>query len=385
MKPRAPQAPRVVSSISASRESIGQPLGKILAFAFFGHRHRVDGARTTGDGHFQQRPTRSQAASSGHAPISSGGNADGSFTFTLSPTWSSGLSATSAKELFPVTRDVVASIALEGGLAAIHPGFQKVLKHREYPCLEIPIIEFLPRNDCRRLHGTKTARALALYFEARYECGDGTSRWLGWNIFSRPHEERLDCIARDITEAKSAADVAHRMQKMFTASGDLLCILDARGRFQLANPAFEKLLGFAAQQLVGTPFADMVYHRDRRNAKVCLAAPTRDEGALFVARCGPGHRRIAWKAVAVPPENLVYCVGRDVSDLRVLQKRRPGSEKVLINLAQLSNDINNPLEAMLNLLFLLRRRELAERDHSRYIDLAEEQVSRIATVLRRIL
>lgn len=286
-----------------------------------------------------------------------------------------------------MARNVLAGIAVEGALESIHPALRRVLRHREFGFLEIPMMEFLSPNNRRRRLGTRTLSALALYFESRYDCRDGVSRWVGWNVFSRPHEERLDCIARDITQAKSAAEAAQRMQQLFTASADLFCILDSRGRFQLVNPAFEKVLGFEPRRLMRTSFTRIVSRSDRRKAATSLGAATLEQEVLFVAHCGAEQRRkrIAWKAVAAPPQGSVYCVGRDVTDLRVLEEMRAGSDKLFVNVAQLSNDVNNPLEAMWNLLFLLRRRGLAEKDHWRYLDLAEQQVSRIAAVIRGIV
>jgi PAS domain S-box-containing protein len=394
MKPR-PYVHVAPFSTPAFTEALGQSPGRAIAFSLF-----VDAAQSKPskqwrertsklrDRQMEEHTTKSHSTTSSPSLPGRRNNQDRSFEFTLSPQWSSWSAARSAKELFLITRDLLAAIAFEGGLKVIHPAFQKVLGHREHPFLEVPMMEFLPQNDGRPRSGKKTTRALALYFEACYECGNGSSRWLGWNIFSKPDENRLYCIARDITEAKSAADLANKMHRMFHVSGDLFCVLDSRGHFQLANPAFQKLLGFPPQHLVRTAFADLVHHRDRRKATAILGTAAREETVFFVARCGchpTGHKRVAWRAVAVPAEELIYCVGRDVTGLKVVEKPSAAAEQALVNIAQLSNDINNPLEAMVNLLFLLKSGRLPQREHGRYIDMAEKQVFRIARVLQRML
>jgi PAS domain-containing protein len=383
MKPRRPVhvAPPATPSPT---ESLVQPPGPAVAFALCSLSEGANAVRNSRNQPIQEDPARSRRTPSHQTLGIRGDKQNRSYEFTLSTKCSAATWAKSAKELFRITRDLLSAIALAGGLGVIHPALRKVLRHREHAFLEVPLMELLPQNDDRRRPGKKTTRALALYFEACYDCGNGSSRWLKWNIFSRPDEERLDCVARDITEAKSAADLAHRMGQMFSLSGDLFCVLDSRGHFELANPAFQKLLGFAPHRLLRTAFADLVYHRDRRTAAASLGALAKEKAVFFVARCGLGHKRVAWKAVAATPEDSVYCVGRDVTDLRVIKKAAASAEQSLIDIAQLSNDINNPLEAIVNLLFLLKSRQLPQRDQRRYIDLAQAQVFRIAKTLQRM-
>jgi PAS domain S-box-containing protein len=370
-------------AIPAPTEPLVRSSGLAAAFALCSLSEGANAVRNSRNQPIQEDPARSRRTPSHQALGPRGDKQDRSYEFTLSTKCSAATSA-SAKQLFRFTRDLLSVIAFAGGLGVIHPALGNVLRHREHAFLEVPMMELLPHNDDRRRPGRKTARPVALYFEACYDCENGSSRWLRWNIFSRPDEERLDCVARDITEAKSAADLAHRMGQMFSLSGDLFCVLDSRGHFELANPAFQKLLGFAPQRLVRTAFADLVHHRDRRTAAASLGALAKEKAVFFVARCGLGHKRVAWKAVAAPPEDSVYCVGRDVTDLRIIKKATAGAERSLIDIAQLSNDINNPLEAIVNLLFLLKSRQLPQRDQWRYIDLAQAQVFRIARILERM-
>src|SRR5260370_33177318 len=364
-------------STPALTEPLNQSPGRTIAFALFGDavqrkpskqwRERNSNVRHR---QMEEPTTRSRSTISNASFPERRNNQDRGFEFTLSPKRFSWSAARSAKELFRITRDLLAAIAFEGGLKVIHPALRKVLGRREHPFLKVPMMEFLPQNDGRGRSGKKATRALALYFEACYECGDGSARSLGWNIFSKPDEDRLYCIARDITEAKSAADLSHKMHRMFNVSGDLFCVLDSRGRFQLANPAFQKLLGFPPQHLLRTAFADLVHHRDRRKASASLGAAAREESVFFVIRCGchpTGHKRIAWRAVAVPPEDSIYCVGRDGTGLKAVEEPSAAAEQALVNIAQLSNDINNPREAMENLLFLLKNGRLPQSHHPRYL------------------
>lgn len=399
MKP--PRHIRVAQfSTPALKEPSSQPPGRTIAFGYFAgalqtkpSRQSVERTSRNRDRQIEVHSTRSDRTPSSLSRPGRRSNQDRSFEFALAPTQSSLSAGRSAKELFLITRELLAAIALDGKLKVIHPAFRKVLGQTEHHFLEVPMLEFLPPEEGRRCSGKKTTRALALYFEACYECGNGSSRWLGWNVFSNPDENLLYCVARDITEVKSAADLSHKMNRMFNVSRDLFCVLDSRGCFQLANPAFQKLLGFSQQHLRRTAFGDFVHHCDRSKVMASLGALAKQETVFFVTRCGchpTGSKRIAWRAVAVPPEDLIYCVGRDVTGLRVVEKPSADAEQALVNkgsklVAQMCSDINNPLEAMANLLFLLKGGQLRQGERQRYIDLAEEQVFRIACVLKRMV
>lgn len=399
MKP--PRHIRVAQfSTPALKEPSSQSPGRIFAFGYFARalqpkpsKQSVDRTSRNGERQIEACSTRSDSTPSSLSRPGRRNNQDRSFEFALSPTWSSLSAGRSAKELFLITRDLLAAIAREGKLKVIHPAFREVLGQSEHHFLEVPMMDFLPPDKGRGRAGKKTTRALALYFEACYECGNGSSRWLGWNVFSKPQENVLYCIARDITEIKSAADLSHNMNRMFNVSGDLFCVLDSHGCFQLANPAFQKLMGFSPQHLLHTAFADLVQDRDRSKAMASLGALARQETVFFVTRCGchpTGNKRIAWRAVAVPPEDLIYCVGRDVTGLRVAEKPSAGAEQALVNMGSklfvhVCNDINNSLQAMANLLFLLKDGQLPQGKRQRYIDLVEKEVFRIASFLKRIL
>jgi PAS domain S-box-containing protein len=108
--------------------------------------------------------------------------------------------------------------------------------------------------------------------------------------------------------------------RIFELSQDLLCIAGFDGYFKRVNPAFERLLGYPIETLLSRPTRDFV-HPDDRSA--------RDEGhgrlrtAEDVRRfelrqlCSDGSvRRVEWSARPVPEEELIYAVGRDVTDSR---------------------------------------------------------------------
>jgi PAS domain S-box-containing protein len=165
-------------------------------------------------------------------------------------------------------------------------------------------------------------------------------------------------VSMDIAKRKKAEEERDRL---FTLSPDLLCIAGVDGYFKRINPAFEETLGYTGQELLAKPFVEFVHPEDR--------AATVDE----VEKLGAGattvlfenrYRRkdgtyvwLAWKAVPVPEEGLVYAAARNVTE----QKR---AEQDLRARARQQEAVAE-----------LGRRALAEPDLSALMDETAEAVA----------
>jgi PAS domain S-box-containing protein len=66
----------------------------------------------------------------------------------------------------------------------------------------------------------------------------------------------------------------------FDLSLDLLCVLDAAGRVQVANRAFGALVGHAPQQMTGQPFSQFIHDDDRDEARAVLASPGQEHAPV---------------------------------------------------------------------------------------------------------
>src|SRR5690242_17779822 len=64
----------------------------------------------------------------------------------------------------------------------------------------------------------------------------------------------------ELAERKRAEEV---LDQFFNHSLDMLCIADFAGYFKRVNPAWERTLGFTADDLCRRPFLDFVHPDDR--------------------------------------------------------------------------------------------------------------------------
>ena len=130
-----------------------------------------------------------------------------------------------------------------------------------------------------------------------------------------------------ITDISERKRLERERDSFFKLSPDLLCILTPDGLFQQVNPAFEKCLGFRAEELAGKPFADLVHPEDRSGA----AAVARDwwagkQTAHYRNRCiaqDGSVRWLEWTARVVRDEGeSLYAAARDVTSTVLLEREQ---------------------------------------------------------------
>ena len=144
--------------------------------------------------------------------------------------------------------------------------------------------------------------------------------------------------------AEPAIGFARVAERLFTLSVDLLVTAGFDGYIKHANPAFEATLGWTSEDLRARPYLELVHPDDRdRTAAEALALAggeheTRDFELRFAHRDG-GWRWILLSAQAGLEEQLLYVVGKDITDRREADERfRSAFEKAAIGMAMTSTD-----------------------------------------------
>ena len=143
-------------------------------------------------------------------------------------------------------------------------------------------------------------------------------------FFSReirqPDEEllaMLTTVGRQIglfVDRKRAED---ELNRFFTLSLDLLCIANFEGYFTRVNSAWQRILGWAAADLVARPFMDFV-HPDDRQATIAVMSTllTGSDVTSFENRysCRDGsYKWLEWAAVPFSEDGVIYASARDIT------------------------------------------------------------------------
>src|SRR5919201_4603298 len=122
------------------------------------------------------------------------------------------------------------------------------------------------------------------------------------------------------------------------------------------------------------------------SAELTLTDPESEQARSFAAHAGVARDQVG-AAVAI------VCVLADLTQLRELERRRVErqlfeSEKLAATgrlAASFAHEINNPLEAMKNALYLVADDLPAESSARRYVDIARGETERISKIVRQIL
>jgi len=180
---------------------------------------------------------------------------------------------------------------------------------------------------------------------------------------------------------------------------DLMVIGDAEGRFLRVNPAWERMLGWAPEELLGRDSSWIEHPDDVARTR----EQVRDLGTVgFVAefrnrfRHRDGHYRdLSWTAVA--HEGRIYALARDITDALSREHALEEAEEALRQsqkmeaIGQLTggiaHDFNNMLQGILAPLQIIRIRLEQGQTHDleRFITAASGSAKRAAALTQRLL
>jgi diguanylate cyclase (GGDEF)-like protein/PAS domain S-box-containing protein len=110
----------------------------------------------------------------------------------------------------------------------------------------------------------------------------------------------------------------------FKLSLDMVCTAGFDGRFRTVNPAFERVLGYCEEDLVGRPFLDFVHPEDREKTEHEAAALSDGRNTVrfqnrYLDSEGEVHW-LEWASVPLPEEQIIYAVARDVSERKAMEE-----------------------------------------------------------------
>jgi PAS domain S-box-containing protein len=190
-------------------------------------------------------------------------------------------------------------------------------------------------------------------------------------------------VTLDVTRRRRAEETAHQGQEtlraVFSASPDLINILDADGRVRLASPAVAKVLGYDPVREQGTTTLEWVHPDDRAAVAAALARVfgRGEEGAL--ERFRYRHADGSWRVLESHGRRIlgsdgspsgVVVVSRDVTErvrmeaeLRAAKEAAERSSRAKSAfLSRMSHELRTPLNAILGFARLLELESGSEGD-----------------------
>lgn len=107
--------------------------------------------------------------------------------------------------LFNLSVDMICIADMNGYFKKVNPAFSKILGWTEHDLLKKPYSEFIHQDDINATHRVEERLVSGkniLSFYNRYQCKDGTYKWISWSAVPVLDEGIIFAVGRDITQIK---------------------------------------------------------------------------------------------------------------------------------------------------------------------------------------
>lgn len=159
----------------------------------------------------------------------------------------------------------------------------------------------------------------------------GCTSYTAENAFTEFHFEILKYVGKHIGMFIDKIEAQEDRNRILNLSEDLICIVNRTGHLRYSNPAFERLLGYAQEEVLDSQLDDFVYSGEE------------NMNTLFQNKVGQGDQNfncenqmitkagqikyVSWTVISQEKDKLYYCIGHNVSEQRIIQTQIEESER----------------------------------------------------------
>ncbi|HZL67218.1 MAG TPA: CHASE3 domain-containing protein, partial [Candidatus Limnocylindrales bacterium] len=183
--------------------------------------------------------------------------------------------------------------------------------------------------------------------------------------------------------------------------GDAVVATDAAGNVSFLNPVAEQLTGWDYQAARGRPLHEVLRildERTRTELEDAVALVRRSQPVVnvsshvaLISRSGQEYPLELTGSPILNDRNQlvgVVAVFRDITQRRQTEQTLRSSERLALAgrlSATIAHEIRNPLDTVSNLIYLLRHEEDPSNVSSQYLELASDELARIAQITGQLL
>jgi PAS domain S-box-containing protein len=241
------------------------------------------------------------------------------------------------ERIMAFSRDILCSIDDQGRFIAVNPASETILGYRPDELVGQPYDTLLPPEDrqatAEELQKLKTGeRRLSKGFRNHLRHRDGHFVTISWTADWSQQDQALFCVGRDMTDQLAAELLMRERDQFFSLSPDMFCIVDLNSHFFEVNRAFEHVLGYSREELLGASYLQLIHGEDRPKIVEAVAAITNgnnvsDLDIRAISKDNTEH----WLELSatLSSDDLIYVAARDITDIRITQEKLRESERLL--------------------------------------------------------
>lgn len=203
-------------------------------------------------------------------------------------------------------------------------------------------------------------------------------------------------IAQDISDQMRFDDSRVRLAAIVDCADDAIISKDLNGIIKTWNQGACRMFGYTSEEMVGQPLLRLIpeelhYEEDEILRK--LRAGERIDH-YETTRCRKNGEFVEVSVTISPIRNDegrvigASKIARDISDRKRMEKLLIQSEKLAATgrmAAAIAHEVNNPLESLMNLIYLARQNCSASPKAQDYLLTAEDELERVSHIARQTL
>ncbi len=203
-------------------------------------------------------------------------------------------------------------------------------------------------------------------------------------------------IARDICERKRVDESRFRLAALVDSADDGIVGKDLNGIVTSWNGGAQKMFGYSAEEMIGQSILRLIpeeLHSEEDQILRKLRAGERIDHYETTRRKKDGEAiEVSVTISPIKNESGVVIgaskIARDISDRKRVERLLLQSEKLAATgrmAAAIAHEINNPLESLVNLVFLARQNSAPEGKAYRLLMTAEAELERVSQIARQTM
>ena len=302
--------------------------------------------------------------------------------------------AREGERFFNYSPDLFHLATFRGRYLKVNPAYTRTLGWSEAELLATPIKTLIHPDDLdsaqegtRRLAQGETI----LSFRHRLRHKDGTYRWIAWKGFAEG--DQIYGFGQDVTalvEAERALKASEARYRLVTdASTDFIARCDATGRFRFLSPAFQRELGYGAEEALGRLATDFVHPQDREGlAHFFSTLVEGGESGLFAYRALHKDGQEVWmESRGIALRDAEGHLVDTVINTRNISERKATERMKQEFVSMVSHELRTPLTSIQGSLGLLEGKALGELPPrvGELVGIASRNVERLVRLVNDIL